>query len=335
VFILKGVKVVCFDTLLQQDYSLDAGDEEGLSSTDVQPNDLFIGADDAVTIGIAVACQGGDYVILASDTRVSYNAGSGMRQHNYVCKQWDLPAPFRGAAAMAGKLWLAQPYCDEFHSELKKLAKQLSTEKIEVEHVENVVNHVRDRIHYRFCDWDMRCAYKISLGQWQRGDTPEGHLDPILFTAGERLIKETKFEAQMIWAGFIDSNLVWGKADQLNKLQVNIAPGYLAIGSGSKLAMNHLALRGQNIERGLPESLLNIYEALKKARQVPDKSVGIPSDYIVVHRERKDVGRFPANSQLLRMWAKTYKNRVNRSTLNQTIPTQQVKALMLIHKPTS
>jgi len=288
-----------------------------------------------VTVGIAVVCQRGDCVILASDTRVSYDARANMRQHDFVSKQWDLPSPFRGAAAMAGAMWLAQPYCDELHAELKKLPKNLGSNKIEVEHVENVVNHVRDRIHYRFCDWEMRCAYKISLGQWQRGETQEGRLDQILFTAGERLIRETKFPSQMLWAGFVDGQLVWGKADQLNKLQVNIAPGYLAIGSGSKLAMNHLASRHQNIERGLPESLLNVYEALKKARQVPDRSVGIPSDYIVVYRERNDVGRFPALSQLLKGWAKTYKNRVNRSTLNQTISTQQVEAQMLIHVPTS
>ncbi len=285
-----------------------------------------------LTIGIGVVCEDSNCVVLASDMRMTY--GSGIRTHDLSGKQWDLPLPFRGAAAAAGKMWCVQPYVDELYVQLKMLGERKAEEqRIEIEEVENAVNDTRHRIHWRICDWEMRRTYKFGLSEWQRGEVSGGKLDPLILTAGKELIKNTDFPAHMLLAGFIDDRLVWIRADRRNQLQTNVSPGIFVIGSGGAIhdAMNHLIFREQSAERGLPSSLLHVYEALKKARR--DKTVGAAAHYFIAWRNSQRVERFPADSHLLKGWAKAYKDRTNTTSLDtKKLAELQVEMQLQTHK---
>jgi hypothetical protein len=282
-----------------------------------------------MTIGIGVLCENADCVVLVSDTRMSYDPVP-IRPHDRSGKQWDLPKPFRGAATTAGKMWCVQPYVDELYASLTLLGEQ--KKRIEVEQIENAINDSRDAIHYRYCDWQMRRTYKLSISQWQCGEIPGGKLHPLIVTAGEELIARTEFPASLIVAGFIDDRLIWTTANQANPLRTNVSPGIFVIGSNPLPIMNHLVARKQSAERRLSSSLLHVCEALELARR--NRYVGKAADYMIFWRNRPTVERFPAKSDLLKGWAKTYRKRTSTVSLDSSpVATTQIERLLLKHNP--
>jgi hypothetical protein len=281
-----------------------------------------------VTVGIGALCNSGDIAVIASDTRTSFPR-SNVRPHDETGKTWDFSIPNPLIAAVAGRLG----DCATVVSELNRLLGECSRKgEIFTEHMENAVRDARLKGWARCVDWKMRMAYGITLKQWQTGKVPSGKIDQFIHDSIRALIDGQPFDVELLLAGYSTrGNILFYKGSRKSPLEPGIAPGILVIGSGGQLAMDHLNRRGQNIEYRLPRTLLHVYEAMQKARKVPDKSVGAPQAFTIVSRDK--IWRIRANAPLYEEWSKVYKNRSSTASLDSSqLAEQQASELLQKHE---
>ncbi len=298
------------------DYSLDADELDGLPCTDeLYGEENAVESDResyGVTVGIGVLCEECECVILASDLRLSI-PHTIIGPHDKSGKQWDLPLPFTGGVSVAGTMWCVQRYLDESHRQLWRLCQR---KKFSRRQLEDTIDRARVRVHWRMCNMEMRRVLEIGLKQWQTGKIGRKSLNPLLLRQGLDVIRSVTFPVASITAGFLNQALIWYRTDGLRNIQSNVSPGYFVIGTGAQYAIKHLAWRGQTPDNRLQSSLLHVYEAMRRART--DRAVGPPADYMVMWSDGR-VERFPAESALLRGWAKHYKRRESTASLDSSM----------------
>lgn len=280
-----------------------------------------------MTVGIGVLCERASCVILASDTRGSW-PHNPISAHEECGKQWDFPY-FPLAASVAGSFSSAQPFIDQLTVQIAALGKK---KHVYCEHFENAIDYARFRYFLKRVDWRLKMTMGLPYTMWRRAKTPRGHdIHPVLIRVGLKIFDETSLPVQLILAGFLnDGRLIFYRADQKAAIDQSTSPGVLVIGTGAVAAMDHLSRRGQNADCSLARSLLHVHEALKKARRI-DQYVGRPSAYFVI-RKNGQMGRFPADSRLLRNWAKVYgKRKTTWSLQNSKIADEHVLGLVMPH----
>jgi hypothetical protein len=282
-----------------------------------------------VTIGIGALCNGGITAVIASDMRTTYPK-SATDPNEVTGKQWDFPVPFPVVACVAGRLGLCQPVIDEISIRLSKLPFEKG---VFCEHIENIIRDSRTRTFKRYVDWRVRMSYDgMTIGQWQRGKVPGGQMNQLIHDEVTKFIDGLEFYVGLIVAGFLpDGNILFYRAVGKNHIETSATPGIHVIGTGGQLAMSHLNKRDQGIHCSLPRTLLNMSEAMDKARKVPDKSVGRPQGFTVIWRDGR-LARFPGQTALLRGWKKAYKNRTSTMSLDSSVVAhEQIRLLLLKH----
>jgi hypothetical protein len=280
-----------------------------------------------VTIGIGTLCNGGNLAVIGSDMRTTFPR-SAVRPHDDTGKTWDFDIPFPLMAAVAGRLG----DCVTVVSELNRLLREFSGKgDVWTEHVEDAIRNARLKGWARVVDWAIRMNYGMTLRQWQTGKVPGGKIDKFIHDSVRNLINAQPFNVELLVAGYTSQgNILFYKGSCKRMIEPGIAPGVLVIGSGGQLAMDHLNRRGQSIENLLPCTLLHMYEAMREAKKVSDKSVGEPQAFTIV--SRKDIWRIRAKAPLFREWAEAYKNRASTASLDASvIANQQVTALLQQH----
>jgi hypothetical protein len=266
-------------------------------------------------------------VILASDTRGSW-ANNQISAHEECGKQWDFPY-FAIAASVAGSMGAVQPFVDQLTVQIASFGKR---KRIYCEHFENAIDYSRFRLFLKRVDWRLKMYMGMSFKEWRTAKTTTGEpLSYLILRAGLKFFDTTSLPIQAIIAGFLnDGRLIFYKADQKADIDQSTSPGVLTIGTASVVAMDHLMQRGQNADCSLARSLLHVHEALKKARRT-DQYVGRPSAYFVI-RKNGQMGRFPADSRLLRNWAKVYgKRKTTWSLQNSKLADEHVLGLVMPH----
>jgi len=283
---------------------------------------------DEVTVGIGVLCQHAVTAIIVSDMRASYPK-SAVDPNDLAGKQWDMDFPSPVVACVAGKLGLCQPVVDELSNQLSKLP---FDKGVHCEHVENAINHARFRTFRRYADWSLKMSYGLTLREWQRGKVPGGEMNKLVHDEVRKFLDNLSFEVALVIAGYLpDNNLLFYRAVGKYHIEASSSPGIYVIGTGGRLAMNHLNKRGQHTDCSLPRTLLHLSEALDEARKALDKSVGKPQAFTIMWRDGR-IARFPAEVQLLKDWKKSYKKRQSTASLDSSVVAQeQIRCLLLKH----
>ncbi len=282
--------------------------------------------DEQVTIGIGALCNRGTIAVVASDMRATFPR-SNIEPNDMAGKQWDFNVSFPIAACVAGTLGLCQPVVDELSHRMSKLPRP-----VYCEHIENAIRDARFHIYQRYVDSAIRMQYGMTLREWQRGKVPGGKIDRFIHDAVRSLIDDLGFVVELIVVGFLpDGNVVFYKASGRRHVEASTTPGVYVIGSGGQLAMGHLNKRGQNIDQGLPRTMLHISEALDEAQKVADDSVGKPQAFVVMDRNGL-IGRIDADAQVFKDWKAAYRDRETTLSLDSSVVAhEQIKALIQKH----
>lgn len=281
-----------------------------------------------MTVGIGVLAESGRTVIVGSDMRATFPKSS-VSPNDQCGKQWDFPLPFNATACVAGTIGAAQPLVGELTVQLQKLLKK---PQIVNEHVENAIDEARFLVHRRRVDWEFRKSYGIKLREWLRGKVPGGKLDPLILKAGEILIQSTHLPVELLVGGYIGGRILLYKASGKRQLEAASTPGIMVIGSGGQLAMEKLNQREQNLDCSLARSAFHVLEALEAARNESNKTVGPPSNLIVID-DLGHMGQLPPFCQALQDFKKAYADRDSTWSLQRNnVANAQIRCQLIAHR---
>jgi 20S proteasome alpha/beta subunit len=298
-------------TLLQQDYSLDEGKR---LARRYPPVPKTLGKDGKrVTIGIGLACESGNCLILAADTRGTYQHGH-LHANEEVGKQFQLPAGF--FACIAGKL----VHCESFIAYFTTYLDAQGIDPLRVLH-DDV------RIPMRLAQADtVRDVYDgamlketgLRFAEWKE----LMQKDPAMFKRGTEIFKKTEMPLEALVGGFSEGNFVLLK--MVDKEQIEIVPSFETIGSGADFALNHLNDRAQNLHYSFQRSVVHIAEALENAKL--DSGVGDAADWVIM--ERGKIARLPAKHEVLEELKSYYAGRKTDSLDSDDAVRKKLKGIL-------
>lgn len=239
-----------------------------------------------MTIGIGAACGSGTAVMMAADTKGSYN--DPRYSDTLIGKQYDFFPHHLLAANIAGTVTVCQSVMSHLVAEVDKL---VGLPIIRHDHVRNAVKEAQisellDRLDYKMVnDLGMR------LSEWRNIDKAS-----LLFRRAQRLVRRFQLPMQLTVGGFVGGSLV------MLETQFNEPPEmkeYSAIGSGGPYADDSLAKRNQGANTSFQRTIVHVAEAMEAARA--DKFVGDPGDYVLITSRtyRRLSAREPYLMQLL------------------------------------
>lgn len=280
-----------------------------------------------VTLGIGVICEGGKYVVLASDTRASYGDpdASGISPNDSIGKQWDFH-PMRLVTSVAGRLGVAHNVVSQITIELERVVKLQARGKIICrEHIENAIDDARAHEMARRYNSAAKINFHVTLSQLLCGKLPHGPIDKYAWNQIRTIVFKQPLPAELIVGGFLGDEPILIKASGKRELETDADPPMFVIGSeGSKHAMEHLNKRGQHIFSGIAQSLLHIHEAAEIAKK-NDKYIGLCPAYIIMGTDFKGFAQMAHNAHCLTEWAAIYKDRPTTDSLNNDISREQAK----------
>jgi hypothetical protein len=220
-----------------------------------------------MTIGIGAACGSGTAVIMAADTKGSYN--DPRYSDTLIGKQYDFFPHHLLAANIAGTV----PVCKSLMSHLvAEMDKLVGVPIIRHDHVRNAVKEAQIRETLDRLDYELVNQRGMSRPEWIALDKAT-----LQFRRAQRLIKTFQLPMKLIVGGFVASSVV------MLEVQFNEPPEmveYSAIGSGEELATESLAKRNQGANTSFQRTIVHVAEAMEAARA--DKFVGDPGDYVLM-----------------------------------------------------
>src|SRR5271157_3547309 len=239
-----------------------------------------------MTIGIGAACGSGTTVMMAADTKGSYN--DPRYSDTLIGKQYDFFPHHLLAANIAGTVSVCQSVMSHLVAEMDKL---VGLPIIRHDHVRNAVreaqiNELLDRLDYELVN-----HLGMRLLEWKSLDKAS-----LLFRRAQRLVRRFQLPMQITVGGFVGGSLV------MLETQFNQPPEmkeYSAIGSGGPYADDSLAKRNQGANTSFQRTIVHVAEAMEAARA--DKFVGDPGDYVLITSRtyRRLSAREPYLMQLL------------------------------------
>lgn len=245
-----------------------------------------------MTIGIGAACGSGTAVMMAADTKGTYN--DPRYSDTLIGKQYDFFPHHLLAANIAGTVPVCQSLMSHLVAEMDKL---VGLPVIRHDHVRNAVKESQIAELLDRLDYEMVNQLGMRLSEWKKFDKTS-----LLFRRAQRLVRRFQLPMQLIVGGFVGGSLV------LLETQFNDPPEmkeYSCIGSGALYADNSLAKRNQGANTSFQRTIVHVAEAMEAARA--DKDVGDPADYVLItHRAYR---RFPARDQYLMQLLLKYKDK--------------------------
>jgi 20S proteasome alpha/beta subunit len=240
-----------------------------------------------VTVGIGLACESGHSIILAADTRGTYNV-KGIHANDEVGKQFDLPFGFYGT--VAGRLAHCELVIAYLIQRLEEF--KLNPQTLLHDHVRMAMRLAQADTVRDLYDNAMLKETGMRFDEWKT----LMQASSTMYKRGKRIFSKTELVVELIIGGFAQGNFVL--LSFVDKEPIQIVHGYETIGSGADLALNKLNDRGQNIHISFQRTVLHVAEALREAKLVPDKSVGEPADWIIIENGGK-IRRLPARHQVI------------------------------------
>jgi hypothetical protein len=267
---------------IKRDYVLDEGKR---LARRYLPTQKTLGKDGKrLTIGIGLACESGNCVILAADMRGSYES-KRIRNNEEVGKQFQLPFGF--FACIAGRV----VQCESFIAYFTTL---LDNAKIEIgnvlhDDIREPVRIAQANVVRDLYDAAMLKETGMRFDEWKE----LMQKDAALYERGKEIFKKTDMTLEFLVGGFSRGNFVLLK--MVDKELVEIVPSFETIGSGADLALNKLNDRSQNLHYSFQRSVLHVAEALEEAKLDPD--VGDAADWVIM--VPGGIKRLPAKHKLL------------------------------------
>jgi hypothetical protein len=239
-----------------------------------------------MTIGIGAAASSGNTVMMAADTKGSYN--DPRYSDTLIGKQYDFFPHHLLAANIAGTVPVCQSVMSHLVAEMDKL---VGLAIIRHDHVRNAIkeaqlNELLDRV-----DYEMVKHLGMRLSEWKTLDKVS-----LQFRRAQRIVRRYQLPMQLIVGGFVGGSMV------MLETQFNEAPEmkeYSAIGSGGDAAVDSLAKRNQGGNTSFQRTIVHVAEAMEAARA--DQFVGEPADYVLITSRtyRRLPARDPHLMQLL------------------------------------
>jgi 20S proteasome alpha/beta subunit len=269
--------------------------------------------EEKMTIGIAVICERGEAVVMASDMRATY--GTTPVGPNDACGKVFRLGSFNTMVCVAGSMSSCHAVISQMVVNVRKFARG---KRVYRESVIRAIDEARMRELTRIYGWTIHSSWGIPLRNFATGKVPGGKLDPLLVRAGYHLLNKTSFKVELIVAGFIKSQTMFFRAAQKQPLEEESSPGVYAIGTGQIAAMKVLNRRGQRVSMSLPRTLLHVHEAMTSARRCNPRTVGRAQAYLVMRKRVPQTLYLDAASPTLENWRKAYSRRRNTGSLDDS-----------------
>jgi hypothetical protein len=245
-----------------------------------------------MTIGIGALSAPGNVVMMAADTKGSYN--DPRYSDTLIGKQYDFFPHYLLAANIAGTVPVCQSVMSHLVAEMDKL---VGLAIVRHDHVRNAIkeaqlNELLDRV-----DYEMVNHLGMRLSEWKSLDKVS-----LLFRRAQRLVRRFQLPMQLIVGGFVGGSMV------MLETQFNEAPEmkeYSAIGSGGDVAVESLAKRNQGANTSFQRTIVHVAEAMEAARA--DQFVGEPADYVLI--TSRTYRRFPARDPYLMQLLLKYRDK--------------------------
>lgn len=266
-----------------------------------------------MTVGIGVYCENFRNIILAADTRGSYDHPR-LGPNDEMGKQFELP--YELYADIAG--WFS--HCES-------LISYLNVEMDKLKHIPDVtLGHIREAIYvaqaqelrFRF-EAAFRNEMGLSLDEFKQLTNSR------MVRRGWALMRKTYIMVELIVAGFnADTSVLLSTA---YKEPPEIVSSHVTIGSGGEAALAQLDRRKHNPHYSFERTILHVAEALEEAKVEP--TVGQPSDYFIL--QRGAMRRFKARDPYIKELITKYKGRDSAELDNDEEAKEHIKKLM--YKP--
>ncbi len=245
-----------------------------------------------MTIGIGVVCEGVKYVLLCADMRSTVKTRKGPIHNDWVGKMFEVSS--HCCACTADNMSWTQ----SVGSHLCRNVSQLSPENRTLDAITKCLEDAHEAVWLRYVNYKLR-PLGISRSEYISSGKK---IRPDLLEKAEAIVGDAiRLPVEMIIGGY------WGKRPIFLKysgLADNIVldpaggSGMFTIGSGSVLAFEALAKRGQNIHNSIQRSLFNVCEAKVAAEKEPSGSVGPNTQVLMV----SEAGLIPLNAANIGTW---------------------------------
>jgi hypothetical protein len=245
-----------------------------------------------MTIGIGAASASGTVVMMAADTKGSYN--DPRYSDTLIGKQYDFFPHHLLAANIAGTVPVCQSVMSHLVAEMDKL---VGLPIVRHDHVRNAVKEAQIKEILDRLDYELVNQMGISRSEWIALDRAK-----LQFRRVQRLIKLFQLPMQLIVGGFVSGSMV------MLETQFNEPPEmkeYSAIGTGGDFAHESLAKRNQGANTSFQRTIIHVAEAMEAARS--DNFVGEPSDYVLI--TSRTYRRFPARDPYLMQMLLKYRDK--------------------------
>lgn len=261
----------------------------------------------AVTVGIGTLCAWGGsseaFIILAVDKKASYS-NQKVVPHTNCSKFHDLfPDPY--CVSISGMISVCEAVVSELGQRLKNRKDSRDDKLLYPEDFRIAIREARKHEYGQFLNDELQGYLNISMSEWMSNTDKEIRRKGFLVARAARLY----FPVFLIIGGFTLGNPMVLRSSGASITEMGAGP--YAVGIGQLEATNQLNLRQQTHFMSAHRTLVHIDEAMEKARLAHPKSIGWPSDYIVIRRSGQ-IMRFPQSSKALLEWRKRFNGKDTR-----------------------
>ena len=223
-----------------------------------------------MTVGIGAICHGGNLIVMAADTRGSYEDPT-IGPNDCTGKQYDLPLNF--SVNIAGAVNLCNSVVAFLHDRIK------SFETLPNVFHDHFRNAIRDA-QLEELTFQMDYALVNELGMTRLEWNKAWPTNPRVRQAGRAVFRRIPFQLELTVAGFVRGYHVLLTAE--GKQAAETETNFSVIGCGAQEAQEHLDKRGQYPWVGLSRTLVHICEAIRMAGIAYPESIGEAADYVII-----------------------------------------------------
>ena len=236
-----------------------------------------------MTIGIGAIGDSGNTVVMATDTKGSYQ--DPRFSDSLIGKQYDFFPHHLLAANIAGVVSVCKSVVSSLVSEMDKL---LSEPVIFHDHIRMAVQEAQ--IHDILFRLNNELVNRLGMSRAEWAALDKATLQ---FRRAQRVIRKYQLPMQLTVGGFVTGGSIVMFEAQFNEPPEMVE--WSAIGTGGDYAAESLGKRNQGATTSFQRTLVHVAEAMEAGRA--DKYVGEPSDYVVI--TQRTYRRFPARDPYL------------------------------------
>jgi hypothetical protein len=246
-----------------------------------------------MTIGIGAIGGSGNTVVMATDTKGSYQ---DPRFSDFLIgKQYDFFPHHLLVANIAGTVPVCKSVVSSLVSEMDKL---VGEPVVFHDHIRRAVQEAQIHDILFRLNYELVNRLGMSRAEWLALDKVS-----LQYRRAQRVIRKYQLPMQLTVGGFVTGGSIVMLEAQCNQPPEMVE--WSAIGTGGDPAAESLGKRNQGATTSFQRTLVHVAEAMEAARA--DQYVGEPSDYVVI--TQRTYRRFPARDPYLMQLLAKYANK--------------------------